>query len=433
MKIKKMISTTLAISLLALSLTGCKTKEQNQAVDGVSEGKVQIEFWNALTGKNEEILKGFVEEFNAQSENVEVNMVSQGDYWENGTKLQAAIAAKNQPDLTMLEITQISQFASFGTLANVDDYISDETKDDFLDGLMRESEYNGETVAVPLNRSTPLLYINKDMCEAAGLDPAGPKIWEELKVYAEKLTNKEEGIVGLAVPIDIWFYEALIYQQGGEIVDSNNQVAFNNDKGVKALELWQNMMKEGTMQLPAGEGYDAWDTAKDAFINGKAGMTLQSTASLAGILEQTQESFTVNTAFLPGDTQYKVPTGGANIVIMENSSEEEKQAAGEFIEFMSEKENVIKFSMATGYMPTTKSALESEEMSKLYEEKPQYKVAVDQLEYASKRPSVVGYVEASEKLMNEMKKCLMDLTIDAKESLNKATSIMQDVINKNNK
>ena len=127
------------------------------------------------------------------------------------------------------------------------------------------------------------------------------------------------------------------------------------------------------------------------------------------------------------------PTGGANLVIMEGSSEEEKQAAGEFIEFMSDKENVIKFSMATGYMPTTKSALESEEMSKLYEEKSQYKVAVDQLEYASKRPSVVGYVEASEKIMNEMKKCLMDLTIDAKESLNKATSIMQDIINKNNK
>ncbi len=431
MKIKKMISTTLVISLVALSLTGCKIKEQNQVVNGVSEGKVQIEFWNALTGKNEEILKGFVDEFNDQSENVEVNMVSQGDYWENGTKLQAAIAAKNQPDLTMLEITQISQFASFGTLANVDDYISDETKEDFLDGLMREAEYNGETVAVPLNRSTPLLYINKDMCESAGLDPAGPKNWEELKVYAEKLTNKEEGIVGLAVPIDIWFYEALIYQQGGEIVDSNNQVAFNNEKGIKALELWQDMMKEGTMQLPAGEGYDAWDTAKDAFINGKAGMTLQSTASLAGILEQTQERFTVNTAFLPGDTQYGVPTGGANLVIMEGSSEEEKQAASEFIEFMSEKENVIKFSMDTGYMPTTKSALESEEMSKLYEEKPQYKVAVDQLEYASKRHSVVGYVEASEKLMNEMKKCLMDLNIDAKETLNKATSIMQEVIDKN--
>ena len=433
MKIKKMISTTLAISLLTLSLTGCTTKEENKVVNGVSNGKVQIEFWNALTGKNEEILKGFVDEFNAQSENVEVNMVSQGDYWENGTKLQAAIAAKNQPDITMLEVTLISQFASFGTLANVSDYISEKTQDDFLDGLMREATYNDETIAVPLNRSTPLLYINKDMCEAAGLDPQGPKNWEELKVYAEKLTNKEEGIVGLAVPIDIWFYEALIYQQGGEIVDSNNKVAFNNEKGVKALELWQNMMKDGTMQLPAGEGYDAWDTAKDAFIYGKAGMPLQSTASLAGILEQTQENFTVNTAFLPAGTQYGAPTGGANLVIMEGSSEEEKQAAGEFIEFMSDKENVIKFSMDTGYMPTTKSALESEKMSKLYEEKPQYKVAVDQLEYASKRPSVVGYVEASEKLMNEMKKCLMDLTIDAKESLNKATSIMQDVINKNNK
>lgn len=433
MKMKKMISTTLAISLLALSLTGCNTKEQNQAVNGVSDGKVQIEFWNALTGKNEEVVKGFVDEFNAQSENVEVKMISQGDYWENGTKLQASIAAKNQPDLTMLEVTQVSQFASFGALANVDAYISEETKNDYLEGLMKESEYNGETVSVPLNRSTPLLYVNKEMCEKAGLDPSGPKNWEELKEYAKKLTNKDEGIVGLAVPIDIWFYEALIYQQGGEIVDSNNKVAFNNEKGVNALKFWQNMMKEGIMQLPAGEGYDAWDTAKDAFINGKAGMTLQSTASLAGILEQTEGNFTVNTAFLPGDTKYAVPTGGANIVIMEGSTEEEKKAAGEFIEFMTEKENVVKFSIETGYMPITKSALESEEMNKLYEEKPQYKVAVDQLEYAQKRPGVVGYVEASEKLMNEMKKCLMDLNIDAKETLNKATSIMQDVISKNNK
>ena len=359
MKMKKMISTTLAISLLALSLTGCNTKEQNQAVNGVSDGKVQIEFWNVLTGKNEEVVKGFVDEFNAQSENVEVKMISQGDYWENGTKLQASIAAKNQPDLTMLEVTQVSQFASFGALANVDDYIREKTKNDYLEGLMKESEYNGKTVSVPLNRSTPLLYVNKEMCEKAGLDPLGPKNWEELKEYAKKLTNKDEGIVGLAVPIDIWFYEALIYQQGGEIVDSNNKVAFNNEKGVNALKFWQNMMKEGIMQLPAGEGYDAWDTAKDAFINGKAGMTLQSTASLAGILEQTEGNFTVNTAFLPSDTKYAVPTGGANIVIMEGSTEEEKKAAGEFIEFMTEKENVVKFSIETGYMPITKSALET--------------------------------------------------------------------------
>lgn len=433
MKIKKIMSTSLVISLLTLSLTGCGAKSTDQAVKGATDGKVQVEFWNALTGKNEEVLKGFVDEFNKQSDNVEVKMVSQGDYWENGTKLQAAIAAKNQPDLTMLEVTQVSQFASFGALANVDNYISEEKQKDFLEGLMKESEYNGKTVSVPLNRSTPLLYLNKEMCEAAGLDPAGPKNWNELKEYATKLTNKESGVVGLAVPIDIWFYEALIYQQGGEMIDKNNKVAFNNEKGIKALKLWQDMMKNGIMQLPAGEGYDAWDTAKDAFINGKAGMTFQSTASLSGIVEQTEGSFTVNTAFLPGDTTYGVPTGGANIVIMEGSSEEEKQAAGEFIEFMTDKENVVKFSMETGYMPITNSALESEEITKLYEEKPQYKVAADQLKYASKRPGVVGYVEASEKLMNEMKKALMDLNIDAKESLNKATSIMQDVISKNNK
>lgn len=433
MKLKKMISSTLALTLMVGTLTGCSTKGEDTAGNSSSEGKVQVEFWNALTGKNEEIVKSYVEKFNAQSEDTEIKMVSQGDYWENGTKLQAAIAAGNQPDLTMLEVTQVPQFASVGALADLKQYVSEEKINDFLPGLMRESEYDGKTVSVPLNRSTPLLYLNKEMCEAAGLDPEGPKNWDELKMYAEKLTNEADGVVGLAVPIDIWFFEALIYQQGGKMIDENNKVAFNNEIGVNALGLWQDMMKEGIMQLPPGEGYDAWDAAKDAFVNGKAGMTFQSTASLAGLMEQADGKFTINTAFLPAESQYGIPTGGANVVMMEGSSQEEKEAAAEFIEFMTDEENAVQFSIDTGYMPITNSALNSETIQNLYKEKPQYSTAAKQLEYASQRPGVVGYVEATEKLMNEMKKALMDLNLDVKDTVEKATAIMQQVIDKNNK
>ena len=163
MKLKRTISATLALTLIVGTLTGCSTKVQDTAVDSASDGKVQVEFWNALTGTNEEIVKSYVDKFNAQSEDVEIKMVSQGDYWENGTKLQAAIAAGNQPDLTMLEVTQVAQFASVGALADLEQYVSKEKIDDFLPGLMRESEYDGKTVTVPLNRSTPLLYVNKEM------------------------------------------------------------------------------------------------------------------------------------------------------------------------------------------------------------------------------------------------------------------------------
>ena len=433
MKLKRMISVTLALTLMVGTLTGCSSKAQDNLPNSSSDGKVQVEFWNALTGTNEEIIKGYVDKFNAQSEDVEVKMVSQGDYWENGTKLQAAIAAGNQPDLTMLEVTQVAQFASVGALADLEQYVSKEKIDDFLPGLMRESKYDGKTVSVPLNRSTPLLYLNKEMCEDAGLNPEGPKNWDELKMYAEKLTNKENGVVGLAVPIDIWFFEALIYQQGGQMIDENNKVAFNNEIGFNALGLWQDMMKEGIMQLPPGEGYDAWDAAKDAFVNGKAGMTFQSTASLAGLMNQAEGKFTVNTAFLPGNPQYGVPTGGANVVMMEGSSKEEKEAAAEFIEFMTDEENASQFSIDTGYMPTTNTALNSEIIQNLYKEKPQYSTAYKQLEYAFQRPGVVGYVEATEKLMNEMKKALMNLNVDVKETVEKATTIMQQVIDKNNK
>ncbi|RDY27473.1 ABC transporter substrate-binding protein [Romboutsia weinsteinii] len=431
MKLKKIISTTLALGLLVSSLTGCAST--NNAEEKSSDGKVVVEFWNALTGENEKIMKSYVDKFNSQSDTVEVKMISQGDYWENGTKLQAGLAAGNQPDITMLEVTQVAQFSSVGALADMKNIISDEKQSDFLEGLMREAEYDGKTVGVPLNRSTPLMYVNAEMCEKAGLDPTGPKNWEELKMYAQKLTNKDDGVVGLAVPIDIWFFEALLYQQGSTVLDDNNKVDFNNEKGVNALTLWQDMMKEGTMQLPPGEGYDAWDAAKDAFVNGKAAMTFQSTASLAGLLEQTEGKFTIATGFLPEESQYAVPTGGANVVVMEKSTEDEKKAAGEFIEFMTDKENTVNFSIDTGYIPTTKSSLESEEIKSLYKEKPQYEVAVKQLEYSAKRPGVVGYVEATEKLMDEIKKALMDLNLDPTATIKSATDIMQGIIDKNNK
>lgn len=432
MKVKKVVSSLLVFSMLAVSLVGCSGKVEKESVNNSSK-KVQIEFWNALTGKNEEIVKGFVDDFNKQSESVEVKMISQGDYYENATKLQAALSSGNQPDITMLEITQIPQFASFNALADMSEYISKEKQSEFLEGLTKEVEYEGKMVSLPFNRSTPLLYMNEDLLEQANLDVSGPKNWDELIEYAEKLTDKDKNVVGLAVPIDIWFFESLIYQQGGTIVDSNNKVAFNNEIGVKALSLWQSMMKEGTMQLPAGEGYDAWDNAKDAFVNGKAAMTFQSTASLAGLMDQTGDKFKLNTGFLPAEKSYGVPTGGANLVMMEASSEDEKSAAAEFIEYMTKDENVIKFSKSTGYMPTTKAALESEDIKKMYSEKPQFKVAADQLEYASKSAGVVGYGEASEKLMDELKKGLINLDSDPKEIVNKATKVMQSVIDKNNK
>lgn len=432
MNFKRKIATGLAITLLVSSLVGCSSSNKSGDSADASGSATTIDFWAPLGGTNGETAQKMVDQFNSEHEDIKVNMLKQKDYYENATKLQAALTSKDQPDVTLLEITQTGTFASENALVDMSNYFDKTYQERFFPGLLTNSYYENKFVGVPFNRSTPILYINKDMATKAGLDPAGPKTWDELKEYATKMTNKSEEIYGFETPIDIWFYEAMVMQSGGEITNGK-KVAFNNEAGQAPVKFWQEMMKEGVMKMPPGEDYNAWDVAKQDFVNGKVGMIFTSTADLAGLMQQTEGKFEISTAFLPENQKYATPTGGANLAMLEGGTDEEKEASAEFIKWMTETDRIVEFSSSTGYLPTTEDATNSEKLQTLYKEKPQYKVATDQLQYAVALPMLSGYKEATDKLMDEIKKGLTDLNSNPKVIVEKGTSAMQAVIDKTNK
>lgn len=432
MNFKRKIATGLAITLLVSSLVGCSSSNKSGDSADASGSATTIDFWAPLGGTNGETAQKMVDQFNSEHKDIKVNMLKQKDYYENATKLQAALTSKDQPDVTLLEITQTGTFASENALVDMSNYFDKTYQERFFPGLLTNSYYENKFVGVPFNRSTPILYINKDMATKAGLDPAGPKTWDELKEYATKMTNKSEEIYGFETPIDIWFYEAMVMQSGGEITNGK-KVAFNNEAGQAPVKFWQEMMKEGVMKMPPGEDYNAWDVAKQDFVNGKVGMIFTSTADLAGLMQQTEGKFEISTAFLPENQKYATPTGGANLAMLEGGTDEEKEASAEFIKWMTETDRIVEFSSSTGYLPTTEDATNSEKLQTLYKEKPQYKVATDQLQYAVALPMLSGYKEATDKLMDEIKKGLTDLNSNPKDVVEKGTSAMQAVIDKTNK
>ena len=432
MNFKRKIATGLAITLLVSSLVGCSSSNKSGDSADASGSATTIDFWAPLGGTNGETAQKMVDQFNSEHKDIKVNMLKQKDYYENATKLQAALTSKDQPDVTLLEITQTGTFASENALVDMSNYFDKTYQERFFPGLLTNSYYENKFVGVPFNRSTPILYINKDMATKAGLDQAGPKTWDELKEYATKMTNKSEEIYGFETPIDIWFYEAMVMQSGGEITNGK-KVAFNNEAGQAPVKFWQEMMKEGVMKMPPGEDYNAWDVAKQDFVNGKVGMIFTSTADLAGLIQQTEGKFEISTAFLPENQKYATPTGGANLAMLEGGTDEEKEASAEFIKWMTETDRIVEFSSSTGYLPTTEDATNSEKLQTLYKEKPQYKVATDQLQYAVALPMLSGYKEATDKLMDEIKKGLTDLNSNPKDVVEKGTSAMQAVIDKTNK
>jgi len=424
----KKISLSMAACVLSVTafLAGCggnqaannsaapadSSNASSQAAGDASK-PIEIDFWYALSGKNGEMIEKQVKEFNESQDKIKVNASFQGDYYENHSKVLAAVAAGNQPDVTQVEVGVIGAFAEAKVLEDLAPYANGAEKK-YIPGLMGNSYWNDKLYAVPFNRSTPLLYVNRDMLKAAGLDPNGPKTWEELRQYAKALTKKEGDktvTYGFSTPIDIWFYEALVFQSGGEVVTNDGQIRFNSPEGKAPLQFWTEMIKEGIMKAPPGEKYNAWDVAKQDFVNGQVAMIFTSTGDLRGLNESAQ--FEVGTAFMPANKSYGAPTGGSNFVILANSPEEEKKAAWEFINWMTDTKQTVAFSLETGYMPATTAAVESEEMKKAYEKEPNFEVAVKQLEYASPRPMLPSYKEMQEMIMTEIQRAVLgEVSID---------------------
>jgi sn-glycerol 3-phosphate transport system substrate-binding protein len=380
-----------------------------------------IDFWYSLGGKNGELIQSLIKKFNDSQNDVKVKGIYQGNYYDTSAKVQAAIAAGSPPNISQLEISNVALYADAGTLENLNPYVkkSKVNTKDFMPGLMDYSYWNKKLVAIPFNRSTPLFYFNKKHLQEAGLNLRGPKTWDELKTYAKKLTIPGKRW-GYCSPIDVWFYEAMLFQNGGQILSSDHKhIGFNNKIGLAPLILWKSMIEAGIMKLPPGKEYNSWDVAKQSFLNETVSMIVSSTGDVAGLIEGAKGKFEVGTCFLPKAKQYGVPTGGANLVMFAKHSKSQKEAAWQFMKWLTDKEQTIVFSQKSGYMPNRLSAVNSPGMQDYFKEHPQFKTAIDQLKYTKiKRPMHPAAPQLENVvIMNEIQKAVIDRSYSPRQAL----------------
>jgi sn-glycerol 3-phosphate transport system substrate-binding protein len=143
---------------------------------------------------------------------------------------------------------------------------------------------------------------------------------------------------------------------------------FTQPESIEAGEFLQEMVQEGYIEIS--------NDAVNTFGVGSAGALLESTGSLGGLEETAAMDFT--TVYLPGPTP-GAATGGAGLAIPSGISEERQANAVRFIDFLTNTDNTVKFSQATGYMPVRKSALEHPDEVAFLEENPNAMTAIEQL------------------------------------------------------
>jgi sn-glycerol 3-phosphate transport system substrate-binding protein len=337
-----------------------------------------------------ETIQGLVDIWAAKNPQHSVKAVYAGNYEETTTKALTAAQAGNAPHVavllaadlfTLIEEDVVIPYTEISNSAADQEWI-----DGFYDGFMADTVFNGKTYSTPFQRSTPVLYYNKDAFREAGLDPANPPAtWEEMIDQGKKLVVKDDnGITtrwGTRIPTlglgGAWLFGGLVISEGDKLsTETGIEARIDTAAAEASLNFLLDLSKEGVMQ----SGGISWGDTPKAFIEGQTATMWTSTGNLTFVTENAE--FDWGVAFLPGGDGPGAPTGGGNFYIFKDSTQDEREAALDFVKFMTSPESAATWSIATGYVAPRADTWETPAMKAYVAERPQALVARDQLQHA---------------------------------------------------
>jgi sn-glycerol 3-phosphate transport system substrate-binding protein len=408
--LKGLLALTAVFSLLITSACGNAGSTSGNAATGTasssaiptaaaSKAPVKVIWWHSMSGELGKAVDKLVTDFNASQKNVQVEAVFQGTYDESLNKMKASMDTKSGPSLIqvyeigsrfMIDSKAITPMQKF---IDADKFDLSQLEENITNYYKIDNKLN----SMPFNTSNPILYYNKDMFKAAGLDPEKPPTtYEDIKKAAQALSK--DGKFGSSFAIYGWFMEQFFANQGADYLNNGNgrtspatESLVNSDAGVQTLTWWKEMIDAKTLTNLGRKS----DDTKKAFAAGQIAMTLDSTASLRGIVASTEGKFQVGTAPLPKPTGAKeggVVVGGASLYILNNKPQEEQQAAWEFIKYLTSPQVQAYWNVNTGYFPITKKAYDEQIVKDNLAKYPQFKTAIDQLHNTKANTATQGAV-----------------------------------------
>lgn len=226
------------ILLMLLITAGCRKKDTGNGWDSVEKNKtVEIEVAYYAQGKAAEEMQKISTLFMEKNPHIQVN-TTQSNWKGHYEKISAELAAGDAPDVFLLDSVFIPLYRDKGILEELTERASflDEEK---FPALKQLKIPDNRLYAIPQGIQVDVLYYNKDMFDAAGVDyPTDQWTLNDLAEAAVKLTNDEH--FGFAIPPNNMRYGwyPLIRQFGGDILDeSRKNSRIKSDPQVKkALE-----------------------------------------------------------------------------------------------------------------------------------------------------------------------------------------------------
>lgn len=348
------------------------------------------------------------------------------------TKILVSMAAGGADlDVFMFQAFQTTKmFVSNGWLEPLDGYLTDDFDiADYMEGCIDASSVDGKLYGIPHGSEYTIIFYNKTMTDAAGIDCSQIKTWDDLIAAAATVEEKLPGTHGIALRGQgngaVTMVICLAYAYGGSYFDENGAAAINSDAWVKAAEKYTEMLK----YAQEGASTMSWSETCNVFAQRQTAFRMDADSQYHYLIDP--ESSLVSTdeigffALPAGDVRAATTLGNWSIGM--SSGSKNKEAAWEFLRWMNTKEACLRAALEETATPARKSVLENEQINSLYPAGyTDTTIESGKIAFGGPLPNMTYSTEARTALGEALDAIFMGG--DAKSELDTANAVMQELL-----
>src|SRR3954452_2887018 len=352
------------------------------ALASPAQAATEIMWWHAMSGELGKQLEKLAADFNASQSDYRIVPTYKGNYTETVTAAIFAFRSRSQPAIVQVnEIATATMMADKGAIYPVFELMRDQSEpfspEAYLPAVTGYySDVAGNMLSFPFNVSTPILYYNKDLFRAAGLDPeVPPKTWAEVGAAAKRL-RAAGSPCGFTTSWPSWihvenfsaFHNLPLATRANGFAGLDAQLTINNPVVVKHVAQLAEWKKTKLFHYGGGGG-----AAEPRFQNGECGIFIGSSATRADI--KANSKFEIGYRMMPdlphvkGAPQNSI-IGGATLWVLRDRPREEYKGVARFFAYLSQPGVQAAWHQNTGYLPVTRAAFELTRAQGFYERNP---------------------------------------------------------------
>ncbi|MDB5620360.1 sn-glycerol-3-phosphate ABC transporter substrate-binding protein UgpB [Tardiphaga sp.] len=356
-----------------------------------AQAAVEIQWWHAMSGQLGRQLEKLATDFNATQTGYRVVPVYKGNYTETVNAAIFAFRSRSQPAIVQVnEVATATMMAAKGAIYPVHELMRDQAEAfspaAYLPAVTSYyTDMAGNMLSFPFNASTPILYYNKDLFRAAGLDSeTPPRTWSELGGAAKRL-RAAGAACGFTTSWPSWinvenfsaFHDLPVATRGNGMAGLDAVLTFNNAAMVRHIAQLAQWQKTKVFD------YSGRSTlAEPRFQNGECGIFIGSSGTRADILANAK--FEVGYGMLPywpdiAAAPQNSIIGGATLWVLRDRPREEYKGAAKFFAFLSQPDVQAAWHQNTGYLPITRAAFDLTRAQGFYDSHPGTAKSIEQM------------------------------------------------------